>query len=109
MAEVIEFPNACTPEDRAECERAIGVLEQLVEKWSAEVSLPAIAKMLAKVSPAGLNKSAPESVRADFQRRQERLIERMIEQAWIEGALQGSTGAFDAVRAGYDPVTKTRK
>jgi hypothetical protein len=109
MAEVIEFPNSCTPQDRAECERALGVLERLVDKWAGEIDLPAMVKMLAKVSPAGLNNSAPETVRADFQQRQEKLIERFIEQAWIEGALHGSTGAFDAVRGGYDPVTRTKR
>ena len=109
MPDVIEFPNAMTPEQREECERCIGCLETLADKWAAEIELPAIAKMLAQVSPAGLNNSAPESIRADFQRREEELIARMIEQAWIEGALHGSTGAFDCVRAGYDPVTRTMK
>lgn len=107
MADVVEFPNSATPEQRQECALAIGALETLAEKWAVDVNLPGIAKNLAQVSR--LAPRAPDNVREEFIARQETQIAAMIEQAWIEGALHGSTGAFDLVRAGYDPVTKTMR
>lgn len=103
-ADIVEFPNSCTPEERVHCERAIGNLETLAEQWAREVNLPGIAKNLAHTSR--LAPHAPDNVREAFIARQEKLIERMIEQAWIEGALHGSMGAFGAVRAGYDPTKR---
>lgn len=101
MADVIEFPNSATPEQRAECAVALSSLETLAEAWAVEVNLPGIAKNLAYVSR--LSPAAPKEVREEFIARQEKQIAAMIEQAWIEGALRGATGAFDAVRAGYQP------
>lgn len=107
MVEIIEFPNSSTPEQRAECDRVMCGLEQLAEKWAQEVDLPAMARMLAH--PLRLSPKAPDDVREQLISRQEKLIARMIEQAWIEGAYHGSSGAFDCVRGGYDPVTRTMK
>lgn len=106
MAEIVSFPNSCTPEQRAECEVAVSALEQEAEKWCIEADIAGVAKNIASV--AQLNRNVPDSVKADFAKRQENMIAAMIEQAWIEGAMRGATGAFDAVRAGYDPNTKTR-
>lgn len=104
MADLIEFPNSATPQQRQECQLAIGAIEQLAEAWCKEAGVADMAKNIASV--ARLNRNAPDEVREQFMKRQEGLIYRMIEQAWIEGALRGSTGAFDLVRAGYDPVSK---
>lgn len=99
--DVIQFPNAATPEQRAECAVALSALETLAEQWCKDANVAGIAKNIASVGR--LNRNVPDDIREQFIARQENLIAAMIEQAWIEGALRGTEGAFDAVRAGYVP------
>lgn len=102
---VITFPNAMTPEQREEVDLCLSALEQEAEKWAVEIDLPKMAKMLAHTSR--LAPHAPADVRENFIARQEGQIAAMIEQAFIEGAYRGCSGAYDSVRAGYDPHTRS--
>jgi hypothetical protein len=98
---LIAFPNSATPQQREECQLAIGALEQLAASWCKEARVEEQARHLASI--CRLSGNASQDVREQFIARQEKLIARWIEQAWIEGAMCGSTGAFDLMRAGYVP------
>lgn len=82
-------------------DRSLTGLEALSDQWAVEVKLPDMVR--AVVSPMRLNKNVPDDIRESFIHRMERQIDALIKQAWIEGAYRGCTGAFDAVRAGYEP------
>lgn len=105
IATIIDFPNAATPEQRADAERCLGALEHMAAEWAKEIGLEQFSKNIS--AAARLNNAVPKDVRESMADRQAKLIASMIEQAWIEGAYRGCTGAFDAVRSGYDPRKTT--
>ena len=88
-------------------DRSLPGMEALADAWGVEVSLPGMVTNI--VSPMRLNKNVPNEVREDFIARMERQIDAIVKQAFIEGAYRGCTGAFDAVRAGYDPISGSHR
>ena len=95
-----------TPDQLAACERAMDGMEARADLWAVEIDLPKIIKNIARVT-RGISSRMPAAVRERFIARQEANIDALVKQAFIEGMNLGCTGAFDAVRAGYDPKTGT--
>lgn len=87
------MPETQRDETQAGVDHALAILDGLTDKWAAEVNLTAMIKNA--VSPMGLNRNAPDDVRAKFKERMEQQIDAIARQAFIEGAYRAITGLQD--------------
>jgi hypothetical protein len=90
-----------TPEQIAACERAMDWFDALADAWAIEVDLPTLIK--ACVSPMGLSRSAPDTVRQRFRDRMEAQIDAIVRQAFIEAymAAADSRKEYDEIQMSH--------
>src|SRR5258705_9264383 len=90
---------------KAQADHGMAILDGLTDKWVEEVNLTSMIKHA--VSPMGLNRNAPKSVREKFTHRMEVQIDAIVRQAFQEGAYRAITGLQDEraemLRQGIQP------
>lgn len=89
---------------QAKADHHLAILDAEADTWAAEVNLTAMIKNA--VSPMGLNRNAPDDVRAKFQHRMEVQIDAIARQAFIEGTYRAITGLQDE-RAAMAKLSKS--
>lgn len=80
---------------------SLDALDALADSWAEEIVLVGLIKNV--LNAARLSKNASDDVRERFIDRAEASVDAIVRLAFVEGALLGCEGAFDAVRAGYVP------